>query len=234
MNPTAVLAAIVVLLIAAAVLIVPRLLENTSISAVEPAIVNITGELADGTPIAATGMVISSDGFVLTNNHVIDGVQDIYVEDPATKKTYGATVVGGVSGQDVAVVKLTDASKLATVPIGNSDKVAVGDTVTAVGNALGFGGSPTVSPSQIDALNQTITAADEAGSDVETLNGMLQINGVIQPGSSGGPLINTSGQVIGMDTASNYGFAAFSGNEGYAIPINTAMSVAHQIMTTGN
>jgi S1-C subfamily serine protease len=233
LNPTAVLAALVLLLLVAALLIAPRLLNNNSITAVEPAIVNVTGQLSDGTQVAGTGMLITSNGFVLTNNHVIDGVHDIFVEVPSTKKTYGGTVVDGIATQDVAVVKLTDASNLPTVPIGDSDKVAIGDHVTAVGNALGFGGSPTVSESTINALNQTITAADETGANVETLNGMLEISGIVEPGDSGGPLIDTSGKVIGMDTAAKRGFSVFSGNNGYAIPINTAMSLARRIMTTG-
>jgi S1-C subfamily serine protease len=182
--------------------------------------------------IAGTGMLISSKGFVLTNNHVVDGVSSIHVEVPATNKTYDGIEVGGVASQDVAVIELQDASNLPVVPVGNSDNVKTGDHVTAVGNALGFGGSPTVSQCHIDGLGQTITATSESGSGVETLNGMLQISGVVQPGDSGGPLIDTSGKVVGMDTASNYGFAAFSGNEGFAIPINTAISVAHQIMGT--
>jgi len=233
-NTTALLAALVILLIVAAALIVPRLLQNGSITAVEPAIVNITGQLEDGTPIAATGMLITSDGYVLTNDHVVNGVSNIFVAVPSTRKTYGGTVVGGVQDQDVGVIKLIDASNLVTVPIGDSNKAAVGDSVTAIGNALGFGGSPTVSPSHIQALGQNVTELGDNGYPFANLTDMLEISGVVQPGDSGGPLINTSGQVIGMDTASNYGFADFSGDKGYAIPISTAVSVAHQIMKTGS
>jgi S1-C subfamily serine protease len=234
LNPNVVLAALVVLLIVAAALIVPRLLQNGSITSVEPAIVNITGELEDGTQIAATGMLISSDGYVLTNDHVVNGVSNIFVAVPGTKKTYGGNVVGGVQAQDVGVIKLIDASHLPTVPIGDSDKVAMGDSVTAVGNALGFGGSPTVSPSHIQALGQNVTELGDNGYPFAHLTDMLEISGVVQPGDSGGPLITTSGKVIGMDTASNFGFAGFSGDKGYAIPINNAISVAHQIMKTGS
>jgi S1-C subfamily serine protease len=227
-HPTAIAAALVIVLLIAGAFVYTRISGNDSISAVEPAVVNITGQLGDGTSIAGTGMLIDSRGFVLTNNHVADGVHNIEVEVPATHKTYSGTELGGVASQDVAVIEIQGASGLPVVPTGHSGSVRTGDHVTAVGNALGFGGAPTVSQCHIDGLNQTITATGDGTS--ETLNGMLQISGVVEPGDSGGPLIDTSGKVIGMDTASNFGFTAFSGSEGYAIPIDTAIALAHQIM----
>ena len=113
---------------------------------------------------------------------------------------------------------------------GNSSSIAVGDPVVAIGNALGLGGSPTVTQGIISATGRTITAADETGSNEETLHGLLQTDAPIAPGNSGGPLVDAAERVIGMDTA-----AASSGTGGaslgFAIPANTVARVAEEIAT---
>jgi S1-C subfamily serine protease len=125
---------------------------------------------------AGTGMVINSDGLVLTNNHVIDDSTSITATIPATGKTYPATVLGYDKTGDIALIRLQGASGLATAPVGNASSVKAGDPVVALGNA---GGQNTiaVAAGQVTALDQTITASDEAGStSSETLHGMIETN----------------------------------------------------------
>lgn len=181
---------------------------------------------------AGTGMVLSADGAILTNNHVIDGSTKVKVEIVATGETYDAKLVGTDRGDDVAVVQLVDASGLTPIKLGSSASVKVGDPVTAVGNAGGRG-TPTVAPGEVAALDQTITASDETGSNVETLTGLIQVTANLQAGESGGPLFNAAGAVVGMDTAGSAGgrFRAQAGSgEGYAIPIDHALSIAKNIL----
>ena len=181
----------------------------------------------DSEAAAGTGMVVNADGLVLTNNHVIEDSTKITATVVSTGKTYPARVIGYDQTGDVALIQLQNASGLTTVPIGNSASAKAGEAVVALGNAEGQG-HITATPGHITALNQTITASDEAGSTTsETLYGTIQTNADIVPGDSGGPLASTVG-VIGMDTAGND-----AGDQqapaGFAIPINTALSVARQI-----
>lgn len=176
---------------------------------------------------AGTGMVLSSDGEILTNNHVVNGATTISVTIISTGKTFTASVVGTDPTDDVAVLKLSGASGLTTAKLGDSSKVAVGDAVTAVGNAGGTGGVPSAADGTVTALNQTITAGDQNGTDSETLQGMIQVNAAVQAGDSGGPLYSASGTVIGMDTAAST--SAQTAATGFAIPIAKATSIASQI-----
>jgi S1-C subfamily serine protease len=131
----------------------------------------------------------------------------------------------------VALLQLQNASGLKIVSVGNSTQVSLGTPVLAVGNAGGQGGAPTIAPGIINAVNRTITAGDQGSQTTETLHGMLQTSAQIQPGDSGGPLANASGKVIGMDTAASSSSTQSSSSStmGYAIPINTALSIASQI-----
>jgi S1-C subfamily serine protease len=176
---------------------------------------------------AGTGMVINASGLVLTNNHVIEDSTSITATVPATGRTYQATVLGYDKSGDIALIRLQGASGLATVPVGNSSSVKAGGAVVALGNAGGQN-AVTVVAGQVTALNQTITASEEAGStSSETLHGMIQVNADIVAGDSGGPLAGPGG-VIGMDTAGND--AGYQQQAvGFAIPVNTALSVARQI-----
>jgi S1-C subfamily serine protease len=198
---------------------------------VTPGIVNITTTLATGGEAAGTGMVISSNGLVLTNNHVIDGANTVSVEISSDGSSHSAKVLGYDVDNDVALLQIRNVSDLATVPIGDSSRVSIDDTVVAIGNALGRGGAPTVTSGTVAALNQTITAGDDSGGDTETLHGLIQINASIQPGDSGGALVNADGEVIGMNTAAAASgrFSQTTSTVAFAIPINAARSIASQI-----
>jgi S1-C subfamily serine protease len=195
---------------------------------VKPGLVIINTTLQyDSEAAAGTGMVLNANGLVLTNNHVIEDSTKISATVVSTGKTYPATVVGYDKTGDVALIQLQDASGLTTVPIGNSSAVRAGQTVVALGNAEGQD-AITATAGRITGLNQTITASDEGGSTTsETLTGMIQTNADIVPGDSGGPLASSAG-VIGMDTAGNDANDQ-QASTGFAIPINTALSVARQI-----
>lgn len=205
---------------------------NAAADKVTPAVVNInTNSAILGGSGAGTGMLLTSSGEVLTNNHVVSGASNIRVEVPSTGRTYGATVVGTDATDDVAVIQLQGASGLPTIMRGNSAAVKVGDSVTAVGNAGGQGGAPTVATGSVQALDQSITVGDPATGVQESLSGLIQTDAQLQPGDSGGPLVDQSGAVIGMDTAASVGGRRFQTvpAEGYAIPINSALDIAAKI-----
>jgi S1-C subfamily serine protease len=200
--------------------------------AVEPSVVDINTVLdalegGGATAGAGTGMIVSPDGLVVTNNHVVQGADKISVVIPG-HGTRVATFVGSDPSADIALLKVTGLTKLPTVHWGSSSGVQVGLPVVAIGNALGLGGQPTVTEGIISATNRTITAADETGSNQETLHGLLQTDAPIAPGNSGGPLVNAKDQVIGMDTA-----AASAGTVGasigFAIPSNTVRTIAGEL-----
>lgn len=199
---------------------------------VDPGIVDITSQLKYSDATAeGTGMVISPDGLVLTNNHVIDQATSVSATLVVSGKTFAAKVIGYDSADDVALLQLVGASNLKTVTLGNSSKVKVGQPVLALGNAGGRGGLPSTAQGTIRALNQSIEASDSGANTTEKLHGMIETNAPIQQGDSGGPLVNSAGQVIGMDTAANSaGYTPYpSATTGFAIPINHATSIASQI-----
>ena len=179
---------------------------------------------------AGTGMVISHDGLVLTNNHVIEGSTSIKATDLGNGQTYTAKVLGYDVTGDIALLQLQNASGLPIVPLGDSATVKTDDSVVAMGNA---DGQNAIVPAtgQVTALNQTITAGDQGGTITsETLHGMIETNADIVSGDSGGALANSAGQVIGMNTAgNNVSFPGQQSAAGFAIPIDTALSVARQI-----
>jgi S1-C subfamily serine protease len=178
---------------------------------------------------AGTGMIINSDGLVLTNNHVIAGATKITATAVATGTTYPATVIGYDKTGDIALIKLRGATGLPSVPVGNSAAVKAGQPVVALGNADGQG-TAIPAAGKVTALNQTITASDQGGTAAtETLHGMIQTNAGIVAGDSGGPLATPAGQVIGMDTAGNSVSLTQQQTAGFAIPIDTALAVARQI-----
>ncbi|MBF6174535.1 S1C family serine protease [Nocardia blacklockiae] len=193
-------------------------------------IVTINTELGlQGGGGAGTGIVLTSDGEVLTNNHVVEGATRIEATSLGNGKTYQASVVGYDRTNDLAVLRLSGASGLPTAPLGDSDKVSVGDEIVGVGNAGGTG-RPTAASGKVTALNRSITASDESSGSSEQLTGLIQVQANIQPGDSGGPLVDSSGKVVGVNTAASQGFRlGAGGGQGFAIPINKALSIAEQI-----
>ncbi len=196
---------------------------------VSPGLVDINTNLSyQDEQAAGTGMVLTSDGEVLTNNHVIDGATSISVTDVGNGKTYSASVVGYNRTGDIAVIKLSNASGLQTVTPATGS-ASVGQAVVGVGNAGGTGGTPSAAGGSVTALDQSITASDDGGGNAENLTGLIEINAGIEPGDSGGSLVNAQGQVIGMDTAASSGSEQDVATQAYAIPIGTALSVAKKI-----
>jgi putative serine protease PepD len=182
---------------------------------VEPATVAIqaSGRLGTG---QGTGIVISADGDVLTNAHVVEGATTFRVTLLGQSQSRTATLVGADSFNDIALLKITGASDLPTADLGSSAAVKVGDDVVAVGNALGLRGDPTVTRGIVSALNRSL----------DTLAGLIQTDAAINPGNSGGPLANNKGQVIGINTA----VAGRGGqNIGFAIPIDSARTILDQL-----
>ncbi|MGH7643925.1 MAG: S1C family serine protease [Candidatus Dormibacteria bacterium] len=198
---------------------------------VEPGVVDITA--VDGYQNATsdgTGMVLTSNGEVLTNNHVINGATSITAQVDGTGTKYTAKVVGYDDTADIALLQLENASGLATVTVGNSDRVDVGLPVVAIGNALDLPGKPTVTSGAITAIGRSITASDQGNSTSENLTGLLQSDASLCEGNSGGPLANSAGQVIGMNTAAATDSSSSScSTVGFAIPINTALAIATEI-----
>ena len=198
----------------------------------DPSLVDINTNLGlQGGAAAGTGQVLTSNGEVLTNNHVIAGATSIKATDIGNGRTYTAKVVGYDQTKDIAVIQLQGASGLQTADLGNSSSTAVGQKVVAIGNALGKGGTPSVVAGHITGLNASITAQDEGAATSENLTGLIHHNAPIQPGDSGGPLVNNHGQVVGINTAASSGFQFQSGaTQAFAIPINEAMAIASQIV----
>jgi len=203
---------------------------------VNPAIVNINTELGlQGAAAAGTGIVLTADGQILTNNHVVAGATSIKVTSIGTGDTYKAEVVGYDRSEDVAVLRLQGASGLPTATIGDSSKVAVGDQILGLGNAGGRGGDPVPAPGTVTALDQSITASDESSGASEQLTGLIQVRANIESGDSGGPLVNADAQVIGVNTAASTGYQlngrrSGGAGQGFAIPIDQAVDIAHRIV----
>lgn len=189
--------------------------------------VNTTLDYDTSSQAAGTGMIISSDGEVLTNNHVIEDATSIQVTVQSTGKTYTADVVGSDKTDDVAVLKLRDASGLTTATTDTSGDLAVGDTVTDVGNAEGRG-QLVAAKGSVTALDQDITVQSESGTGTESLSGLIEVSADVVSGDSGGPLLDAQGEVVGMTTAASSGTADVTG---YAIPIATAKRIAQQILS---
>ena len=187
---------------------------------------------------AGTGIVLSADGRVLTNNHVIEGATEIEVTVVATGKTYLAKVVGTAPSDDIALLQLEKASGLAVAPLGDSSTVDVGEAVVGIGNAGGTG-TPNTSPGTVTALGRTITATDSSGGNAETLHNLIESSARLQPGQSGGPLYDASGLVVGVNSAgssssgfggrSRMGGGAAGVTQGYSIPINDALALVSAI-----
>jgi putative serine protease PepD len=202
---------------------IPKLVQK-----VQPSVVSIDVK-SDGDEDQGTGMIITSNGLVVTNNHVIvAAVQSgtITVTRTGSTKAIPAVLVGTNPIDDVALIKIENVSHLPTVTFGNSNALDVGDTVVAIGNALGLAaGTPTVTSGIVSALGRTVTAG--SSSSTETLDNMIQTDAAINPGNSGGPLLDSEGDVVGMNTAvaGTLPDGTSAQNIGFAIPVATIESL---------
>jgi S1-C subfamily serine protease len=210
------------------------------VNKVIPAVVSIDVK-SNGNEDQGTGMIITSDGEVITNNHVIElytqggNTGSITVTQYGQTKSEAATLIGYDATKDVALLKIDNVSNLPTVTFGNSSKAVVGDAVVAIGNALGLAaGTPTVTQGIVSALGRSVTAGGE-GTETESLQNLIQTDAAINPGNSGGPLIDTSAQVIGMNTAvaGTSSDGTSSQNIGFAIPIAQVESLLPQLQKGG-
>jgi len=194
---------------------------------VDPAIVDVDAILADDEGTAAgTGMVVTSSGDILTNNHVVEGAVSIKVTILG-RGTHSATVVGTDVSADLAVIKVSGLSRLTTVRFDTS-AVAIGSSIVAIGNALGKGGTPSAVSGTVSALNQTISAETDSGG-TETLHGLIETDAAIEPGDSGGPLLNAEGEVVGMDTAAGTSSQAATMNA-FAIPVRGIIPLVEKML----
>ena len=202
---------------------IPALVEK-----VIPSVVSIDVK-GQGSEDQGTGMIVTSNGYVVTNNHVIAaavGGGTITVTRTGSTKSLPATLVGTNPIDDVALIRINGASGLPSVTLGNSNALVAGDAVVAIGNALGLAaGTPTVTQGIVSALGRTVTAGTSASS--ETLNNMIQTDAAINPGNSGGPLLDSRGNVIGMNTAvaGTLPDGTSAQNIGFAIPVATIQSL---------
>jgi S1-C subfamily serine protease len=169
-------------------------------------------------------MIVSSDGYIVTNNHVVEQATRITVTIAGHRGPVPAHFVGADPVDDIAVIKVDGLTGLPTVHFGNSATATVNSRVVAIGNALGRGGTPTVTTGTISALDRSISASDELSSTPEQLSGLIETSALIRPGNSGGPLVDDHAQVIGMNTAADPG-----GTHGFAVPINRVSAIAGAI-----
>ncbi|MCL5017584.1 MAG: trypsin-like peptidase domain-containing protein [Patescibacteria group bacterium] len=174
-----------------------------------------------------SGFVISKDGLILTNKHVVADEKADYTVMTSDGKKYDAKVLARDSVQDLAVLKI-DANDLAPLRIGDSDSIKLGQTAIAIGNSLGEFRN-TVSVGVISGLYRTITASDASSGSAENLDGLIQTDAAINPGNSGGPLLDLKGEVIGINTA----IASNGQNIGFAIPINKAKNAIESVKKSG-
>jgi S1-C subfamily serine protease len=209
-------------------------LARTSATGLRSGIVVIETKLAyEHAAAAGTGMVLTSAGEVLTNNHVIRGATTIKIVVPSTGRTYTARVIGYDVADDVAVLQAVGASNLSTVTTSTS-KLSVGAAVTATGNAEGTGRLASATGT-ITRLGDSVVVGDDQGGAVR-LTGMIGVNASVVPGDSGGPLTNSADEVIGMDTAGSTGptFRSTSATQAYAIPITRALSIVQKVVAGTN
>lgn len=209
---------------------------QTILYAVEPAVVAIDASLATAPPAVAsgpasdsqnfppenagTGIIVSRDGEVLTNHHVIAGADAVTATLHGSGQPLPADILADDPEADLVLLRLRNVSDLPTVTFGDSDLVRVGDQVVAIGNALGLGGMPSVTTGVISATNRDVTLPDGSWPP-DTLSGLLQTDAALNPGNSGGPLVDSAGHVIGMNTIIASTAAGRPVHDiGFAVPAN--------------
>jgi len=210
---------------------------STIAAKVEPGIVDVNTVLGAGESVgqpigrgAGTGMILTASGEILTNNHVIQGATKIDISVPGHSGTFTATVLGADYVADVALLQIQGISRLSTVTLGDSTSVSTGQEVIAIGNALGKGGPPSVTEGTISDIGRSIAVSDDRGG-TEHLTDMIQTSAPIQPGDSGGALVDSSGDVIGMITAGGQrvGIGVAPSSVGFAIPTSDALDIVNDI-----
>jgi serine protease Do len=199
------------------------------VAAVRDSVVTITSEGVSSRGLMSipstgvgSGIVLTSNGYILTNRHVVEGASQSLTVELADERTFDATVVKVSQDQDLALIKI-DATGLTAAKIGDSAKLQVGETAIAIGSPLGTF-TESVTRGIISATGRTITVQDDATGRPETLKGLLQTDAAINPGNSGGPLLDASGAVIGINTA----VSTQAEGLGFAIPISAAASLISQ------
>lgn len=198
-----------------------------------PAVVSISVKASSGSD-TGSGFFLDSNGYILTNNHVVRSAATIgtITVELSNGKKYPAKLIGRDASYDLAVLKI-DVISAPTLQLGNSDNVLVGDAVIAIGSPLGLSG--TVTSGIISSKNRAVTTGDGAGES--SFINALQTDAAINPGNSGGPLVDTTGAVIGVNSAiATLGYGSQSGSIGlgFAIPINQAKKTADQLIKNGS
>ncbi|HTK63450.1 MAG TPA: trypsin-like peptidase domain-containing protein [Pseudonocardia sp.] len=198
---------------------------------ITPSLVDVETEIGSlGIGGAGSGIVLSSSGEILTNNHVINQATVVEVVTKGNQKRYSAKVVGYDRNHDVAVLQIQNPGKLYPAAIGDSTAVRIGEPILGIGNAGGAGGKPIRAPGKVNNIGRSISTSDELTGSTEQLRGLIEILADIRPGDSGGPLVNEAGQVIGVNTAASVNYKTSVPNgTGYAIPINDAMQIVRVI-----
>lgn len=200
-------------------------------AAIDPWLVQLTIKRPGGATDTGNGIVLTSDGQFLANDHLVDGAVSIMgtVGAPGNTHTYTATVIGHDSPRDTGLLQLQGASGLQTPAFGVSATVAPGQPVTAVGHAPAPGAAPAMIPGIVLGVNQRVPATDP-DSELKSLGGVIQIYALVQPEDNGGPLVNSAGQIIGVLVAEAASLQTQSAVPvAYAIPIKTALDSAQQI-----
>lgn len=197
-----------------------------------PTIVTITSSSAL-TTTAGTGIVLSPDGVVVTNHHVITGGSEITAVNMSNGLIYDAEVLGYDSGQDLAVLQLTGASDLPTATVGSAHRASPGDPITAIGNADG-GGVPLPALGTITGFGVTVNTRNTTDGSRNQLKGLIEVDADIRPGDSGGPLVNAAAELIGISSAGNAiedRTESSPAPQSYAIPIDIALPVVDQVLS---
>lgn len=188
---------------------------------IAPSVVTIDSVSANSESVG-TGIIVTSDGEILTNNHVVEGATQVRVRLSGATDPITADVLATDPSNDMGLIKLRNTTGLTPATFANADSIAVGDQVVAVGYALALDGGPSVTSGIISALNRTLQLSQET-----FLNGLIQTDAAISSGNSGGPLINMSGQVIGINSAvANGGATSAANNIGFAIGVAEVQRVS--------
>ncbi len=202
---------------------------------VTPSVVSITGTTRSQSyfsttdkQAAGTGVIVSTNGYVMTNNHVIEGASNLTVIDSDGNQYKNVTVVGRDPLNDIAFLKIKADKQFTAAELGNSGTIRIGQQVVAIGNALGQYNN-TVTSGIISGTGRPIIARDTSGTQTENLTDLIQTDASINPGNSGGPLVNMAGQVIGINTA----IVEDANGIGFAIPINSTKGVLAEVLTNG-